>query len=209
MIDNSNFISLLPERWHVLSGSGLKVIAMVAMLIDHVAMVILRYDPAFTEPLITMGRHSITWYYLLRSVGRLAFPIFCFLLVEGFRHTRDKGRYALNLLIFALIIIVSEIPQVYEQGEYVIPAGERCHIILIGGGIDFEPSTVHKECHRLLQPVVVFPDVFGESSRLIDLVRETNSEHVRVSDRLSDSVYYYSIVDGSLNRIATPDEEVS
>ena len=106
MTDKTNDISLLPERWHVLSGSWLKVIAMVSMLMDHAAMVILRYDPVFTEPLITMGRHSITWYYLLRCVGRLAFPIFCFLLVEGFQHTHDRRKYGRNLLVFALISVI-------------------------------------------------------------------------------------------------------
>jgi hypothetical protein len=116
MTDKTNDISLLPERWHVLSGSWLKVIAMVSMLMDHVAMVILRYDPVFTEPLITMGRHSITWYYLLRCVGRLAFPIFCFLLVEGFQHTHDRRKYGRNLLVFALI---SEIPFNLTHGGHL------------------------------------------------------------------------------------------
>ena len=116
MTDNTNYISLLPERWHVLSGSWLKVIAMVAMLIDHVAMVILRYDSAFTEPLIMLGRQSITWCYLLRFVGRLAFPIFCFLLVEGFLHTHDRRKYGRNLLVFA---VISEIPFNLTHGGHL------------------------------------------------------------------------------------------
>lgn len=71
--------------------------------------------------------------------------------------------------------------------------GTDCYIL---------PSSVH-------DLVVLSAESVLDSSRLADLVRETNTEHMRASDRLSDSVYYYSIVDGSLNRIATPDEEVS
>lgn len=72
-----------------LSGSSLKIIAIITMLIDHIGAVL------FPQ------------CYLLRFIGRLAFPIFCFLLVEGFTHTRNVKKYALRLGIFALI---SEIP---------------------------------------------------------------------------------------------------
>ena len=116
MTDKTKNILLLPERWHVLSGSWLKIIAMASMLIDHVASQLLRNNFTFTEPLITIGHHSITWYYLLRSVGRLAFPIFCFLLVEGFQHTHDRWKYGRNLFVFALI---SEIPWNLTHGGHI------------------------------------------------------------------------------------------
>lgn len=46
-------------------------------------------------------------YITLRAVGRIAFPIFCFLLIEGFLHTRSRKRYVLRLGLFA---ILSELP---------------------------------------------------------------------------------------------------
>ena len=75
-----------------LSGSSLKVIAMVTMVIDHTACYFI----------------SSGWEYeCMRGIGRIAFPIFAFLIAEGYRHTRRKWDYGRNLLIFAFI---SEIP---------------------------------------------------------------------------------------------------
>lgn len=70
-----------------LSGSTLKLIAIITMLIDHIgAAVIAR--------LLIAGQGSemlYKIYYAMRAVGRVAFPIFCFLLVEGF-FTRVAGK---------------------------------------------------------------------------------------------------------------------
>ena len=80
-----------------LSGSALKIIAIVTMLIDHIAAtVIIR--------ILKFGGYNDGLYQLyrvMRNIGRIAFPIFCFLLVEGFMHTRDREKYALRLGCFA------------------------------------------------------------------------------------------------------------
>ena len=94
-------------NYKILSGSALKMIAIVTMTIDHTASHLLRYQEAFTEPLITYHHFSLTWYFLFRCIGRLAFPIFAFLIVEGFIHTSNHRRYGWSLFICALI---SEIP---------------------------------------------------------------------------------------------------
>ena len=96
-------------NYKILTGSGLKMIAIITMAIDHIALFILRYHEAFNEPLLVYHKNALTWYFLLRCVGRLAFPIFAFLIVEGFIHTHNRQRYGWNLFIFALI---SEIPWV-------------------------------------------------------------------------------------------------
>ena len=92
------------ENYQILSGSALKVIATAAMLIDHIASVLLRDCPV--ELFSIMG-HSITLYSSMRFIGRIAFPIFAFLITEGYIHTRDRMRYGVNLALFALL---SEIP---------------------------------------------------------------------------------------------------
>jgi hypothetical protein len=72
-----------------MSGATLKWIAIITMIIDHIGAIF------FQE----LG--------LLRIIGRLAFPIFAFLITEGYRYTRNIKKYAIRLGIFAL---VSEIP---------------------------------------------------------------------------------------------------
>ena len=85
-----------------LSGTALKWAAIVTMLVDHIGGTLLL--SLYYQQMNEMSRGI---YYAARVVGRVAFPIFCFLLVEGFAHTRSRGKYALRLGAFAL---VSEIP---------------------------------------------------------------------------------------------------
>lgn len=96
----------LTDDVRILSGSWLKVLAMVSMVSDHAACCLLRYEEAFTEPLFTAYGRTVSWCFLLRCVGRLAFPLFAFLVVEGFVHTRSVRRYGLHLLLFALLSVV-------------------------------------------------------------------------------------------------------
>ena len=96
--------SVFPQSWRRLSGSALKALAIFAMLVDHSAIC---FRPLLGSYLFTLFGVRFTPYILLRGFGRIAFPTFCFLLAESFRHTRSRRRYALNLLLFALL---SEIP---------------------------------------------------------------------------------------------------
>ena len=95
---------LFPEKYRVLSGSALKTIALVTMLIDHTTLTFLHGSKA---AVFTIAGHTLLWYTFLRGIGRLAFPIYVFLLTEGFIHTRNRKKYGGRLLAFALI---SEIP---------------------------------------------------------------------------------------------------
>ena len=92
-----------------LSGTALKLMACITMLIDHIGASCL--EAGLLVPLIASGTFStdpaaaslLQLDRVLRYIGRLAFPIFCFLLVEGFLHTHDLKKYALRMLGFALI----------------------------------------------------------------------------------------------------------
>ena len=99
--------SQTPTRRGYLSGSTLKLIAVITMLIDHIGAFILSDLPAGEIVLLATGDFTFTVYNAFRLVGRTAFPIYCFLIAEGAVHTRNRIRYGCNLLIFACI---SEIP---------------------------------------------------------------------------------------------------
>ena len=95
---------IIPDRYKVLSGSAIKCIALVTMIIDHIGVVLMKNSRIV---LLHTSQGAFTLYTLMRKIGRLSFPLYCFLLVEGFLHTHDRKKYGSNLLLFALI---SEIP---------------------------------------------------------------------------------------------------
>ncbi len=102
-------------NYKCISGSFLKICAIVIMLIDHLAAGLVlpsiisgdMYDFLSRFGIDVTLDLEIQIYVFLRGVGRQAFPIFCYLLVEGFMHTHSKARYSITLAAFALI---SEIP---------------------------------------------------------------------------------------------------
>lgn len=101
-----------------ISGSTLKMIAIISMLIDHIgAAVLWRYLILLNQGITPDIGHYIgigidytdlyVIYRIMRYIGRLGFPLFCFLLIQGFEHTRNRKKYAMRLGLFAFI---SEIP---------------------------------------------------------------------------------------------------
>ena len=66
---------------------------MIVMLIDHLAHTIF----------ISTYNMNYDLYEIMRGVGRLAFPLYCFLFVEGMYYTRNRANYGLRLLGLALI----------------------------------------------------------------------------------------------------------
>jgi len=68
-----------------LTGNQLKLLALITMTIDHIGMLIFPFQ--------------MTW----RIIGRLAMPIFAYMIAEGCRHTRRKGRYLLTMFAVGLV----------------------------------------------------------------------------------------------------------
>lgn len=85
-----------------LDGTQLKWIALVTMFIDHTGAAVVERLLSETSP-----AWLTALYFVLRIIGRLAFPIYCFLLAEGFAHTHSRPKYLARLAVFAL---VAEVP---------------------------------------------------------------------------------------------------
>ncbi len=75
----------LPKKMPGLTGNQLKILAMIAMTCDHVGLQLLPQIP------------------LLRILGRLALPVYGFMIAEGCRHTRNRNRYLLRMAGMGLL----------------------------------------------------------------------------------------------------------
>ncbi|MDO4265304.1 MAG: TraX family protein [Eubacteriales bacterium] len=103
------------RRMSGFTGNQLKLIACFCMLCDHIGYVLIENGVLYGRnaeywTLALATDEGQRWYLLariLRTIGRLAFPIFAYMLVEGFIHTKNLRAYMRNMLICALI---SEVP---------------------------------------------------------------------------------------------------
>lgn len=143
------------SKLRFLSGSALKLIAVITMLIDHIGYC-LYFLPFMTTPLFTAMGKTITLYFILRKIGRLAFPIYCFLIGEGLVHTRNQVKYLLRLLIFA---VISEIPyNLMTSGKLLSTANQNVFFSLFLGALAIYFLKNIKS--NLLKTVLVLATVF-------------------------------------------------
>lgn len=146
-----------------ISGYSLKMIAVISMFIDHLgATVLLGFlyasrrgtaaiidSERLLDQLLVWGHDNWTTVYsiyeYMRYIGRIAFPIYCFLIVEGFLHTKNVKKYALRLGLFALI---SEIPfdLAFNRGWLDISSNNVYFTLLIGLLVIWGISLIRKEC---------------------------------------------------------------
>ncbi len=107
------------------SAEQLKKIALVSMAIDHAAVGLIEQSELAS---------GAAWSFCgtaMRLVGRVAFPLFAFMIAEGAVHTRDRRRYALRLLLLA---VVSEIPfNLVAGGTWSFPADQNTVFTLLLG----------------------------------------------------------------------------
>ena len=100
-----------------LNSNTIKLIAIAAMTIDHIAWAAFPGYPREWLPL------------LMHLIGRITCPIMCYFIAEGFHHTRDVRKYTERLFLFALI---SHFCYLYASTDF---AGWRSFIPFLGGSV--------------------------------------------------------------------------
>ena len=137
------------RSWTCLSGFILKLIAFATMTFDHVGVILQ----------MNVGE-NYALAIAFRVIGRLALPLFCFLVCEGMYHTKKPGNYMLRLGIMATVIAIAHVVIAYTplvQGVNLRPYGNIYMDLLLGGLGIF----LLKQKKWYLQVLAVIPFLIG------------------------------------------------
>ena len=88
----------------VLNSNTIKIIAIIAMTLDHIAWAVFPGYPTDFVPVI------------LHIIGRITCPIMCYFIAEGFHYTKNINKYTQRLFLFA---IISHFPYVLASVNYI------------------------------------------------------------------------------------------
>ena len=97
---NKRFEQEKLKKFQIFNGAQLKYLAFISMLIDHV-------NNALITPYLDGTGFLLYLSNIFSVLGRIAFPIFVFFIVEGFFKTDSRKKYLMALLIFG---VISEVP---------------------------------------------------------------------------------------------------
>lgn len=108
------------------TSEKLKILAMGTMFIDHAAVALI-YNRELNEMSPLMENIGLA----MRLIGRMAFPLYAFLLVQGFLWTRDWKKYVARVAVFA---VISEIPYNLVAGDRVwFPGAQNTMVTMVIG----------------------------------------------------------------------------
>lgn len=88
----------------ILNSNQLKLIAIIAMTVDHIAWAMFDGYPSALLPLV------------MHIIGRLTCPIMCYFIAEGYHYTRNINKYAFRLFAFAF---VSHFAYIFASNDFV------------------------------------------------------------------------------------------
>ena len=133
-----------------LSSFWLKVIAMVTMTFDHLGIIFMSFWG-------TGSSIKYNFYLTCRYIGRLALPLYCFLLVEAVLHTRNYKKYNIKLGIMALIIsialAVTQYVPAFKDFSMVADAGNIFLDLLLGSVMIY----CLKHENKYIKPLAILP----------------------------------------------------
>ena len=167
----------------------LKIIAIISMLIDHTTVALYEVIPGEMWDIYDVGR----W------IGRTAFPLFCFMIVEGYYHTRNKWRYLGSLIFLAFI---SELPfdALIENNGFVLEFSSQnvfftlalgLFTVILIDGVNEKVQNVFLS--KILQFIIIL---------LISLPAiQISSDYGIVGVVLILFIYYFEKMQGSLAKI--------
>ena len=124
------------NSWEILNNNQLKILALIAMTVDHV------------------GYEFFSNVDVLRYIGRLAFPIFAFMIAEGCKHTRNRKKYI--GIIFAEALICQAVYFIAERSLYMNVFVTFTLSIAVIFALDFAVSAKSVKSFAVFAVAVVF-----------------------------------------------------
>ena len=105
------------KNYKILDANAIKLIAIIAMTIDHIAWAI-------------YPGYALNWKpELMHIIGRITMPTMCFFIAEGFFHTRNVNKYMFRMFLFALISHFAS-----RSGTDSATGGRSCRSTTAGSG---------------------------------------------------------------------------
>lgn len=139
------------KKFNVLSSFILKIVALVTMTFDHVGYALIMYSINDQLGLI------------FRIIGRLAMPLFCFMIAEGVIHTKSFGKYILKMGIVGVMVLIAQI--VMHFGFQIPLVQGNIYLDLILGAVAIKCLMDKRIYIKLL---ALLPLLYGVASFIFD-----------------------------------------
>ncbi len=121
-----------------ISATWLKILAALAMVVDHTAALFLPYGSILR--------------LILRMFGRIAAPSMCFMIAEGYHYTSNRKKYLIRLLVFA---VISHLPYNLAMGFALSPLKATSAIWALAMGLVALMAVKNEKLHPVLRIAVL------------------------------------------------------
>ncbi len=167
------------RSWTCLSGFILKLVAFMTMTFDHVGWLLQN----------NVGE-NYTLAIIFRIIGRLALPLFCFLIAEGFRYSKKPGNYLLRLGIMATVIAIAQIVVEYAISDLSLRAYGNIFMDLLLGGLAIY---LLKQKKWYLQALAIIPFLIGVTAFIVYSLENTGMTIFWFPFFIRPQYHFYSI----------------